>query len=190
MKKRLLTLSVLLIALLTLFGCGTTSSQITKMSEAKKAYTSSMKKVKTVTTDIEYKDGSFVIKKVSRTQTFIDGDEARVATATTAIDPTTFEQTTTSESEIKTISRESLVAFNLKEKLFINSEISDGVISGTVPDDCAEEFIGNIGSFGGIKFKASFADSLIRTAEYSFKFIADEKTGKMCEAFVTITYEY
>lgn len=182
---------MLLIALLTLLGCGTnSSSQITKTSEAKKAYASSMKKVQTVTTDIEYKDGSFVIKKVSRTQTFIDGDEARVVTATTAIDSTTFEQTTTNESEIKTISRESLVAFNLKEKLFISSEISGGVISGTVPDDCAEEFIGNIGSFGGINFKAAFADSLIQTAEYSFKFIADEKTGKMCEAFVTITYEY
>lgn len=192
MKKTLLTLiAALVVAATLLAGCGTGgSSSVNTVTDAKKAYSSSARAAKTVVTEIEYKDGSYVIKSVKRTQAFENGNEATVITQTTAIDPTTFERTTVTDTKTETIDRADLVVFNLKEKLFNGFDCSNGVLSGKVSDDNVGDFIGEISCFGGVSFSVNFDGVRVSTAQYSFKFIVDEKTGKMCEAVVKITYGY
>lgn len=192
MKKTLLTLIAALLLAATLFaGCGSGGvSSVKTVADAKKVYSSSARAAKTVVTDIEYKDGDFVIKSVKRTQEFEKGNEATVTTQTTAIDLSTFERATVTDVKTATIDRADLVVFNLKEKLLTSFDCSDGVLSGKVSDDNISDFIGDIGCFGGVSFSVSFNGSRVETAEYSFNFIVDEKTGKMCKAEVKITYEY
>ena len=191
MKKRLFTITVcVLVALISMFSASCGGADLTKVSGVKKAYDASMKTVRTVVTSVEYKDKSFVIKSVKRTQAFISDTEATVTTETTAIDPSTFEESTKTDSAIVALNRKDLVVFNFKKNVMDNFSSQSGVITANIADENVSAFIGDIPVFGGLTFEAEFDGEQIKSASYSFKFITDEKTGKICEAFVTTTYVY
>lgn len=176
--------------MITAFSASCGGGDLSNAAGVKKAYSSSMQSVKTIVTTVEYKDGLFVIKTIKKTQEFLSDAEASVTTETTAIDPSTFEESTRTESTIENINRDDLIVFNFKNKLLDNFSSKGGVVSARVSDENVSEFIGELPAFGGISFQAEFDGTKIKSANYSFKFITDEKTGKVCEAFVSTTYAY
>ena len=191
MKKRLFTAAICIFAaIITAFSASCGGIDLSKASGVKKAYELSMQSVRTVVTTVEYKDGAFVIKSVKKTQAFISDTEASVITETTAIDPSTFEQSVKTETDIVNLDRGDLIVFNFKSKILDNFSSASGIINAFISDENVAEFIGELPSFGGIAFCAEFDGDKIKSANYSFKFITDESTGKICEAFVTTAYAY
>ena len=191
MKKRLFKATICIFAaIITAFSASCGGSDLSKASGVKKAYESSMQSVRTVVTTAEYKDGAFVIKTVKKTQAFISDTEASVITETTAIDPSTFEQSVKTETNVVNLDRKDLIVFNFKSKILDNFSSDGGTVSVFVSDENVAEFIGELPSFGGITFSAEFDGGKIKSANYSFKFITDEIAGKVCEAFVTTVYSY
>ena len=181
-KKTAIALVVLAVAF-TAFAC----SNVGSVDGMKKAYDSSLGKVKTVTTTVVYKDGGETVYSSETVYAFSSDTSAEVTEKVTAIDTATFENKETVTAETRTVKKTDMVAVNLESKL-INSgyKIANGELTGEVSGaENVKEFIGNeLPVFGAVTFSVKFDGGKISLVKYSFV------TETQRSAEVTYVYAY